>query len=140
MIRIGLFLLFICLYRTGAGQNAVGPNQTSPEFAENKLWEKRIRNTQTRSQSRPPYFRLLSPEINQRLPQGNIRFAWQGEPESKLFLGLLNNRNQKVVYTEVKNQEWVLFQKGHPLPPGRYYWVLETENETVLVGKFFIIP
>ena len=66
-----------------------------------------------------------------------IEFSWENCPSGKLFLGLLSNENKEVMYREVYETKSTVVTKDIHLKPGLYYWVLESEEDVLTIGKFF---
>ena len=78
---------------------------------------------------------VVSPEPGSR-QVGVVRFRWKGRT-GRVTLVILNNRGKPVVTAHPSGQEYVLRRK---LPPGLYYWKLETDEELLYVGKFEYRP
>jgi len=101
-------------------------------FVENKQWEHRL-NEKLRSGNE---VRMVSPVSGLNYTDDKIEFEWQNSPNGKLFLGILSNQNKEVLYKEVSGNKVRLSSKEIKLLPGLYYWVLESEEEVLTVGKF----
>lgn len=69
-------------------------------------------------------------EIGQR-----VVFSWQTQAEQPLTLRLLNNREEEVFSLAAKGGS---LESPVALAPGLYYWKLETEDDLIYVGKFFV--
>lgn len=69
-------------------------------------------------------------EIGQR-----VVFSWQAQAEQPLTLRLLNNREEEVFSRAAKGGR---LESPVGLAPGLYYWKLETEDDLIYVGKFFV--
>ena len=67
-----------------------------------------------------------------------ILFKWVSETEEQLYLKILNNEEDVLhKFTPKKNQ--VLFNiTESKLDPGLYYWKLESDEELLQLGKFFV--
>jgi hypothetical protein len=86
------------------------------------------------SRSRSFIIEIYSPINNASFKEG-IMFSWREFGRESLTLVILNNRNETVVKIPVSNGRYQFTDK---LPPGCYYWKLESANELYYVGKFFI--
>jgi hypothetical protein len=86
------------------------------------------------SRSRSFIVEVHSPINNASCKEG-IMFSWHEFGREPLSLVILNNRNETVAKSPVSNGH---FQFSAKLPPGCYYWKLESANELYYVGKFFI--
>jgi len=89
------------------------------------------------SQLRSALFEVSAPENNSvfTVPFGRILFSWKKKFLTPHTLKIVNNRN-KVLYTSAIQGNSFEFT-GH-LDPGLYYWKIESKNELLYVGKFFI--
>lgn len=77
---------------------------------------------------------VLSPKIDEDV-KGNIFFQWEETEEEPIYLKILNNQAIELYsFTPENNQ--VLFTEK--LKPGLYYWKLESEEDLLFVGKFFV--
>ena len=86
------------------------------------------------SQSRSANVRIFSPRNNIYLTK-NILFSWEEIRNKPLQLKILNNRNE-VFFEYTAKDNRVLFKER--LAPGLYYWKLESKNDLLYVGKFFV--
>lgn len=64
-----------------------------------------------------------------------IIFEWNAQETVPLTLVLLNNQEEILLQSTPNNALYVL---NEPLDPGLYYWKLETPDELVYVGKFWV--
>ncbi len=64
--------------------------------------------------------------------QENILFEWAGTNEEALFLQIENNKGEKVYQTPLSNLQ---FNFQADLPPGLYYWRLESEEDLLMIGR-----
>lgn len=64
--------------------------------------------------------------------QENILFEWAGTNEEALFLQIENNKGEKVYQTPLSNLQ---FNFQADLPPGLYYWRLESEEDLLMLGR-----
>jgi hypothetical protein len=89
------------------------------------------------SQLRSALFEVSAPENNGvfTVPFGRILFSWKKEFLTPHTLKIVNNRN-KVLYTSAIQGN--SFEFTGRLDPGLYYWKIESKNELLYVGKFFI--
>ena len=86
------------------------------------------------SRSRSFIIEVYSPGNHATL-EDEIMFSWREFTSEPLSLVILNNRNETVARSPVRSGR---FQFNQPLPPGCYYWKLESADELYYVGKFFI--
>jgi len=133
-----LFIVFfglICFEGGSIEQLQQKKNRQEPNaFELNKLWEIRLKE-KVRSSSRE--VKVLSPISGANFSDDMIEFEWDGVFSKKLFLGLLNNRNKEIFYKEIAGRKFTLSGSEAKLKPGLYYWILESENETLCLGKFY---
>ncbi len=77
---------------------------------------------------------VVSPK-NEMNFKGDVVFAWEGTDIFPVYLKLLNNLGEEIYsFTLEKNR----FELAEELSPGLYYWKLESEDDLLYVGKFFI--
>jgi len=86
------------------------------------------------SQSRSADVQIKSPRNNVYL-EGHILFSWEETGLKPLHLKILNNSNEALFEYEVDENRLEFKEK---LSPGLYYWKLESKNDLLYVGKFFI--
>jgi hypothetical protein len=86
------------------------------------------------SRSRSFVVEVYAPANNTYL-ENQILFSWREFGHVPLNLVILNNRNETVIKSPVSNSQFKFTDK---LPPGCYYWKLESADELYYVGKFFI--
>lgn len=86
------------------------------------------------SRVRSGLFEVLGPE-NGRVIKEPIHFSWKRALVSPHTLKIVNNKNE-VLYTYPVQGSW--FDFNETLSSGLYYWKLESQNELLYVGKFFI--
>lgn len=77
---------------------------------------------------------VLSPE-NGRNYSRAINFRWESDYVGPFFLKILNNRENIVREFTVRENQFHFKEK---LPRGLYYWKLETEEELLYIGKFYV--
>lgn len=110
-----------------------GSNGSKPEIAENFTPSPNLEDLVGESY-RAYSTEVLSPE-NGRNYNGAIDFRWESDYEGPLVLKILNNK-EKVVGEFVVLENQLHFKEN--LPPGLYYWKLETEDELLYIGKFYV--
>lgn len=86
------------------------------------------------SRLRSGLFEVLGP-ANDSIIKEPIHFSWKKALVTPHTLKIVNNKNQ-VLYTYPV--QGTSFDFDETLPPGLYYWKLESQNELLYVGKFFI--
>lgn len=101
-------------------------------------FEERMR-TDVRTVS--PRINVLTPSNNAR-KEGDLRFQWEltlpeNGPTPELALAILDNRLYPVHQFAVENGSFTLRE---PLPPGLYYWTLDSRRETLYRGRFMVLP
>ena len=65
----------------------------------------------------------------------NINFQWKKSAIEKLILGLYDNKGKLIFQEKITSN----FHFKQVLPPGLYYWQLETEDDIVYTGKFSVL-
>ncbi len=88
----------------------------------------------TGTQMRGTGFEVISPANNEAL-ELPIHFAWKTSLDSPLTIKIVNNRNKTLYSYSVQGTSLAM---NDALSVGLYYWKLESRNELVYVGKFFI--
>ncbi|MFK7907360.1 MAG: hypothetical protein AB8B69_19650 [Chitinophagales bacterium] len=68
---------------------------------------------------------------------GGLHFEIDGKFNAPLQLTVENNQKQILLSTSIDVHETVFFVKVESLPPGRYYWKLKGEKETI-IREFFM--
>ncbi len=86
------------------------------------------------SQSRSAVVQVHSPR-NNSYPTKDILFSWDETRQKSLHLKILNNKNEALFEYRIEKSSVVFKEK---LPPGLYYWKLESKTDLLYVGKFFI--
>lgn len=77
---------------------------------------------------------VVSPK-NEMNFKSDVVFAWERTKIPRVYLKLLNNLGEEIYsFTLQKNR----FELTEELSPGLYYWKLESEDDLLYVGKFFI--
>jgi hypothetical protein len=115
--------------------NAAGENEKllAENYAESELFET-LTKTVLRSDIN---LEILSPESNESFNKGQeIPFFWKADQDAKYTIKLYNNREVEPIY-EFKNLDVELILSEN-LEQGLYYWKLESEEDLLFVGKFFV--
>jgi hypothetical protein len=86
------------------------------------------------SRLRSGLFEVLGPG-NGSVIKEPIHFSWKKELVSHHTLKIVNNKNDVLYTYPVKGSS---FDFDETLASGLYYWKLESQNELLYVGKFFI--
>jgi hypothetical protein len=86
------------------------------------------------SRVRSGFFEVLGPE-NGSVIKEPIHFSWNKVLKYPHTLKIVNNKNQVLYMYTVQG---VSFDFNETLSSGLYYWKLESQNELLYVGKFFI--
>jgi hypothetical protein len=86
------------------------------------------------SRLRSGLFEALTPQNNSVLTIP-IQFSWKNEFLTLHTLKIVNNMNDLLYQYAVKGKS---FEFRGNLQPGLYYWKIESQNELLYVGKFFI--
>lgn len=77
---------------------------------------------------------LLSPTLETQY-HGKMHFRWKTAYGGSIYLKILNHQEEPLYQYETAQSEFSFTQ---PLPPGLYYWKLETDEELLQVGKFTV--
>ncbi len=75
-----------------------------------------------------------SPTVGERI-HGKIAFKWAWGEKEKVILKIVNNKGKEVVFAQTNENG---YEFSGTLDRGLYYWRLETANELLYVGKFFV--
>lgn len=86
------------------------------------------------SRLRSGLFEVMAPE-NGSVIKEPIHFSWKKTLLQTHTLKIVNNKNEVLYIYSVKGG---FFDFNGTLAPGLYYWKLESQNELLYVGKFFI--
>jgi len=78
--------------------------------------------------------KVLSPSNNFNT-NCKISFEWESDLNPPFYLNILDNRGKTLCSYKVEGTKYVF---NVPIPAGLYYWKLESEDELLHVGKFFI--
>ena len=110
-----------------------GNPSLAESFRESAYLEERIETQHsTRSGNE---FRLVAPPNGANFkPQSPILFRWENPGGKPLTLKLLNNKGDKLFRIEADDTQFLFREE---LPPGLYYWKVESEDE-FRIGKFFV--
>jgi len=74
---------------------------------------------------------------NNSIAKSPIHFSWKKESVSSNTLRIVTNKN-KTVFSHTTTGDSFDFREK--LSPGLYYWKIESKDELLYVGKFFIAP
>ena len=77
---------------------------------------------------------VKSPEIGDSF-KGEIIFEWENVEEEPIYLKIFNNRGNEIFNIIPEGNNYHYTEK---LVPGLYYWKLESEEELLYMGKFFV--
>jgi hypothetical protein len=72
---------------------------------------------------------------NGAVVEHSVSFEWKGENKGPFILKILTNRENVSISRTLKEPHLTLAVE---LPPGLYYWKLESAGELLYVGKFFV--
>lgn len=79
---------------------------------------------------------IISPKsMKTFISSENVDFQWQKTDIKSLVLSLYNNQGKLIFQKEIPS----IFILKQVLSPGLYYWQLETEDDIVFTGKFFVV-
>ena len=67
--------------------------------------------------------------------ENTFQFEWQGGETISLTLKILDNRGVEIFSIVPEGHTYTLPKK---LEPGLYYWKLETDEDLLYLGKFFV--
>jgi hypothetical protein len=84
--------------------------------------------------SRSLSIQVLSP-LNGEIIKERILFRWKVDTDDRLTLKILSNKETILQAISVRGSRYILVQK---FPPGLYYWKLESKDELLYLGKFFV--
>ena len=98
-------------------------------FRPSPIFENAIEN-----QVRSSGFTVLAPDDSQKFKTGDtIEFQWKNS-NKQLTLVIFNNKG-KIILESIVESPYKLEKK---LPPGLYYWQLETGKEAIQTSKFIV--
>lgn len=123
---------FPVISQAGDGKNARTSAEKKSTFTVNRQWEQRLADLNRSGED----VKVISPKAGLNLQSDDIVFEWSSGTEKNMFLGLLSNENKEVFYKEVNGNRAVIDAKSISLKPGLYYWVLESEDDILALGKF----
>jgi hypothetical protein len=84
--------------------------------------------------SRALSIQVLSP-LNEENFKERILFQWKADADDRLTLKILSNKEKTLQTVSVRGSRYVFSQK---IPPGLYYWKLESKDELLYLGKFLV--
>ncbi|MEM7102047.1 MAG: hypothetical protein AAF502_02875 [Bacteroidota bacterium] len=80
---------------------------------------------------------IISPPLETRFAFGKIvNLVWEGGSDDTITIKIFDNKNNLVL---LRNSAVSPYRIGE-LKHGLYYWKLETEDDLIHVGKFFVDP
>lgn len=74
------------------------------------------------------------PTVGEKI-HGKVAFKWVWGEKEKVILRIVNNKGKEVVFAQTNEHG---YEFSGTLDRGLYYWRLETANELLYVGKFFV--
>jgi hypothetical protein len=102
-------------------------------FRESPYLEERIKTQDFRRSGNG--FQLIAPAGEADFsPQTPILFRWEKSGTEPLRLKILNNKGDKLFSFPVSENQYLFREE---LPPGLYYWKVETDDD-FRIGKFFV--
>jgi len=117
-----------------AHQKTTEPSKTGRLYAANfqpsPMFEEMLS-----SNLRSSALNILAPQPGQKVESGHIRFEWQGDESGPFYVKILDNRGREVAAVNTEQRRVLVREK---LPPGLYYWKLETEEDLLFLGKFVV--
>ncbi len=78
--------------------------------------------------------RVLSPLNGENFTK-RILFQWKADVDDRLTLKILSNKEKILQTISVRGSRYVFSRK---IPPGLYYWKLESKDELLYLGKFLV--
>ena len=78
--------------------------------------------------------KVLSPKIGEDI-KDSIHFRWESDYSGPLYLEILTNRDS-LIFSEQPEDNKVVFTKK--LKPGLYYWKLNSKDDLLYIGKFYM--
>ncbi len=78
--------------------------------------------------------KILAPAVGEVM-HDSLAFGWDTQAPPPFVLRIVNNREDSVLTRSLGDSHFVLRQK---LEPGLYYWKLESRDQLLYVGKFFV--
>lgn len=119
------------LKNVGGGAGGTDVRQRYAEnFKASPFMEEMVNSYSVRSYS----ITILSPKIGETV-KGNILFQWEEIEEAPIYLKFLNNQAVEQYSVTPEDNQFLFTEK---LKPGLYYWKLESEDDVLFVGKFFV--
>jgi len=102
------------------------------KFQEAPFLEELVQDSTTRFD-----VRVLSPNNGFNATDA-ITFRWETEYDGELFIKILDNEENPVLSLSTKSDSLKIASIRQKLPPGIYYWKLESSRSLLFVGKFFV--
>ena len=92
--------------------------------------------SQINQEYRSDAIEIISPKKSETYKSSeNINFKWKKSAIENLNLGLYDNKGKLIFQKKITSN----YHFKQVLPPGLYYWQLETEDDIVYTGKFSVL-
>lgn len=89
------------------------------------------------TENRSQQIEIISPKPSEKLNSNKaIIFRWQESIDEKIELIIYNNNEQIILEKFVTNFDYTFNKK---IPPGLYYWKLESSEDLIYINKFSIL-
>jgi hypothetical protein len=102
-------------------------------FADNFTISPNLENL-VNAHSRSFSIQVLSPLDGENFNE-KVLFQWKADADDRLTLKILSNKEKTLETISVRGSQYVFSQK---IPPGLYYWKLESKEELLYLGKFLV--
>ncbi|MBU1095621.1 MAG: hypothetical protein CVV23_16950 [Ignavibacteriae bacterium HGW-Ignavibacteriae-2] len=132
-------LIIITIYNTtfnNDSANSLNTGQTeqlSSNFIESPDLESII-NQEFRSEE---VLKVLSPKVGEEV-KNKLTFKWNSTTSEKLTIKILSNKEDLLAESTPVNNEYELDVVANNYKAGLYYWKLESKDNLLYVGKFFV--
>jgi len=126
---VAIFILCVVIYRGAFMPGTV--DRVSNPFAVSPYLEEMIIDV-----SRSYSLIVHMPQPGDTIA-GDPFFQWEKIEIQPIHLKILNNRGEELFTVTPEGHRYIHRQK---LEPGLYYWKLESEEDLLFVGKFFVVP
>jgi hypothetical protein len=102
-------------------------------FADNFTVSPNLENL-VNAHSRSLSIQVLSPLNGENFTE-RILFQWKADEDDRITLKILSNKEKTLRTISVRGSRYAFSQK---IPPGLYYWKLESKDELLYLGKFIV--